>query len=72
MFPTPSVNDDNIDQNRSNPNGSTQIFNDTGPSESNLRLRMTEETIPLEPQLRRSGRKGIPRRRFGIKGGEAF
>ena len=47
MFPTPSANDDDLDQNSSNPNGNTQTFNDPGPSGSNL--RMTEEIVPIEP-----------------------
>ena len=54
MFPTPSVNDNDLDQNRSNPNGSTQTLNDPGPSGSNLRI--IEESILQEPKLRRSGR----------------
>ena len=70
MFPTPSANDNDLDQNRSNPNGSTQTLNDTGPSGSNLRI--IEESVLPEPKLRRSGRQGIPHRRFDIEGGEAF
>ena len=70
MFPTPSANDNDLDQNRSNPNGSTQTTNDLGPSGSNLRI--IEESVLPEPKLRRSGRQGIPRRHFDIEGGEAF
>ena len=70
MFPTSSANDNDLDQNRSNPNGSTQTFNDRGPSGSNLRI--IEESVLPEPNLRCSGRQGIPRRRFDIEGGEAF
>ena len=70
MFPTPSANDNDLDQNRSNPNGSTQTLNDPSPSGSNLRI--IEESVLPEPKLRRSGRQGIPRRRFDIEGGEAF
>ena len=70
MFPTSSVNDNDLDQNRSNPNGSTQTFNDPGPSGSNLRI--IEESVLPERNLRRSGRQGIPRRRFDIEGGEAL
>ena len=35
-------------------------------------MRIIEESVLPEPQLRRSGRQGIPRRRFDIEGGEAF
>ena len=64
------MNDNDLDQNRSNPNGSTQTLNDLGPSGSNLRI--IEESVLPKPKLRRSGRQGIPRRRFDIEGGEAF
>ena len=70
MLPTPSANDNDLDQNRSNPNRSTQTLNDPGTSGSNLRI--IEESVLPEPKLRRSGRQGIPRRRFDIEGGEAF
>ena len=49
MFPTPSANDNGLDQNRSNPNRSTQTFNDPGPSGSNLRI--IEESVLPEPKL---------------------
>ena len=45
MFPTPSANDNDLDQNRSNPNGSTQTLNDPGPSGSNLRI-IEESVLP--------------------------
>ena len=35
-------------------------------------MRIIEESVLPEPKLRRSGRQGIPRLRFDIKGGEAF
>ena len=70
MFPTPSANDNDLDQNRSNPNRSTQTLNDLGPSGSNLRI--IDESFLPEPKLRHSGKQGIPRRRFDIEGGEAF
>ena len=69
-FLIPSANDSDLDQYRSDSNGNTQLLNDLGPSGSNLRI--TEESVPLEPQLQRSGRKSIPRRRFDIEGGKAF
>ena len=70
MFPTPSANDNDLDQNRSNPNRSTPTFNDPDPSGSNLRI--IEEFVLPEPKLRRSGRQGIPRRHFDIESGETF
>ena len=54
-FSTPSVNDNDLNQYRSNPNGNTQTFNDPKISGSNLRT--IEESIPLKSQLQHSGRK---------------
>ena len=46
------------------------MFNDLGPSGSNLRI--IEELVPSEPQLQHSGRKGIPHYCFNIEGDKAF
>ena len=70
MFPTLSANDSDLDQDRSNSIGNTQIFNNFSPSGSNLRI--IEESIPLEPQLQCSNRKDISHCHFNIKGGDTF